>query len=210
MRWAVCATGDASILLDLTGVIAARKVAEAPFASVTWSANGTALLLDGARLANLDAADLAPTATSSHARAISDAGLVSEDDDVLAFDGEAALSVRESAIHRLEAGKAEEIYLLDFTPQFLAASGDSLIAAAGQRLARISRTSLDVAYFDLPVDATILRLLADGSMLVAEPGPGEPGWLFRWTSDDGGSLRFVPGIPVDEMSTAPAALEVRQ
>lgn len=206
MRWALCATDDSSLLIDLSGAIAPRKISETPYASATWSANGKALLVDGMRVTALDEDDLKIEAARNTARAISDAGTVAEDDSVLAYDNEAALSVRESALHRLEAGKAEEIYTLAFAPAFVAGSNDSsLFAAAGQRLARISRTSGDIAYFDLPVEASTLRLLSDGSVLIAEPAPGEPGWLFRWTGDGGGSFHFVPGIPVDQ-----TAVEVRQ
>ncbi|BDC49327.1 hypothetical protein F183_A16430 [Bryobacterales bacterium F-183] len=205
MRWALCATDDATTLMDLSGELAARKVADAPFDSAVWSPNGQALLLDGMRIFNLAAKQPTIESASRDLRAISDAGAVAA--DVAAFDGEAQLALHESTVRRFESGKAEEVYTLDFAPTLLAASpsSDAILAAAGQRLARISRTSGDIAYFDLPVAATALRLLADGSVLIADPAPGEPGWLFRWNRDEGGSVRFVPGIPVEE-----AALEVRQ
>ena len=210
MRWAACATADATLLLDLSGAFAARKLTAVPFENVTWSANGKALLVDATRVSDLDTQDLTIASVSLATRAISDAGTVAED-DVLAFDGEARLTVRESSVHRLEAGKPEEVYALDFAPRWIAASsnGDGLVAVAGQRLARISRPSGDIAYFELPVEASTLRLLADGSMLVVEPAPNEPGWLFRWNRDEGGSVRFVPGIAVEQSVATPAS-EVRQ
>jgi hypothetical protein len=130
------------------------------------------------------------------------------------FDGDALLVATGGGITRLDAsGEASSTVELPFAPQAIraGASGGTVYAASADRAARVAlRTdgTADVQVLEFPAAlesrAMLLPMAVEGGsstvFLLSHPAPGSPGWLFRWQEDRGGSITFVPGIPVAEVT----------
>jgi len=129
-----------------------------------------------------------------------------------AFDGDSLLVASGPGITRWNpSGEATLSIELPFAPQVIRAAVSStsgvLYAASADRAARVAvradgTTDVQVLEFPAALEsrALLLPLASEGGgspmFLLSHPAPGSPGWLFRWQDDRGGSITFVPGIPV--------------
>lgn len=209
-RWALCQNDGSSTLIDLFDIAAAARElpgAPAAFERAVWSPGGTAVALD--RLVFVLPSGTSPRAQEGEILALSDTGLAAvrdadgsvrlngeivagADAAAVAFDGEALLIASEGSLRRVQPGRSFETFPLSVGTRFLASDDAAFYAANARTVIRIDRITGESSAFDLPVEEvriTRLDRLADGSWLLASPGLGEPGWLFR-----NGSFSFIPGI----------------
>ena len=205
-RWALCNTADAALLIDLQ----TRSTLPIPaFELVVWSPSGTAVAVDNRvsvlpGSSRIESGGTVVAVSDSGSTVVRDRegtllfhGEVIAEATAMAFDGEVLLVGMQDSVARIDTGRSLQRFALGFEPAFVAADANAMYAANGRTLARIDRLSGVIEMFELPVsDASITRLdrLADGSLLLAKPDVGEPGWLFHGSS---GKFSFIPGIAVD-------------
>lgn len=209
LRFALCTTPDGVKLIDLQTQTATRSLDA--YERIVWSPGGLAVALDS-QVHDLAAAK--STRVKEEIAAVSDTGSVATRDaatgslrvrneivagseaTAVAFDGEALLVASGAAVRRIEPGRSTQQYPLAFEPALLASDNDAIYAANSRTIARIDRVTGEVAVFEVPADdfvITRLDRLNGGSLLVANPGENQPGWLFR-----DGRFSFIPGIAKNE------------